>query len=42
MKIGVYTFHEGKEPKDLKNEIKKLIELIKQKFINSWKDGEEE
>lgn len=24
MKIGVYTFHEGKEPKDLENEIKKL------------------
>lgn len=24
MKIGVYTFHDGKEPKDLENETKKL------------------
>lgn len=29
MKIGVYTFHDGKEPKDLENEIKKLKELLK-------------
>ena len=29
MKVGAYTFHEGKEPKDLENEIKKLKKQLK-------------
>lgn len=29
MKIGVYTFQEGKEPKDLENKIKKLKKQLK-------------
>lgn len=30
MKIGIYSFPEGKEPKDLKNEIKGLKRLLKE------------
>lgn len=29
MKIGVHTFYDGKEPKDLENEIKKLKKQLK-------------
>lgn len=29
MKIGIHTFHDGKEPKDLENKIKKLKKQLK-------------
>ena len=35
MKIGVYSFQEGKEPKDLEAENQQLKELLKE-VLDAW------